>query len=126
MKDVEVHKVVEYAGEDADITLQLKHLLTPMIQEAQLDSLLKDVEIPLMHVYQFPLLYIIKENCKLILVLKNVVAPVSQSDMHIQHNKYICIALKIDFVIWKGLLLYIFIYIIKYSNFGGVFLSPPP
>lgn len=50
MKDVEVNKVVEYAGEDADITLQLKHQLSPKIKDARLDSLLNDVEIPLMHV----------------------------------------------------------------------------
>lgn len=50
MKDVDVNKVVEYAGEDADITLQLKHKLAPMLTEANLDSLMNDVEIPLMHV----------------------------------------------------------------------------
>ena len=50
MKDVEVNKVVEYAGEDADITLQLKHQLAPMLKDNNLLSLFNDVEIPLMHV----------------------------------------------------------------------------
>lgn len=50
MKDVEVNKVVEYAGEDADITLQLKHKLAPLLKESDLDPLFNDVEIPLMHV----------------------------------------------------------------------------
>lgn len=50
MKDVEVSKVVEYAGEDADITLQLKHQLAPILKDNNLESLFNDVEIPLMHV----------------------------------------------------------------------------
>ncbi len=50
MKDVDVNKVVEYAGEDADITLQLKHKLAPMLKESNLEPLFNDVEIPLMHV----------------------------------------------------------------------------
>lgn len=50
MKDVPVHQVVEYAGEDADITLQLKQVLAPKISEERINSLLNDVEIPLMRV----------------------------------------------------------------------------
>jgi len=50
MKDVDVNKVVEYAGEDADITLQLKHKLAPMLKDSNLEPLFNDVEIPLMHV----------------------------------------------------------------------------
>lgn len=33
MRDVSVDKVVEYAGEDADITLQLKHKLAPALEK---------------------------------------------------------------------------------------------
>ena len=50
MKDVPVHKVVEYAGEDADITYQLKNCLAPMLSEGQLKKLFEEVELPLMHV----------------------------------------------------------------------------
>ncbi len=50
MKDVSVHKVVEYAGEDADITYQLKNSLSPMLEEGQIKKLFDEVELPLMHV----------------------------------------------------------------------------
>lgn len=50
MKDVPVQKVVEYAGEDADITLQLKHKLAPMMQERTVTKLFEEVEIPLVNV----------------------------------------------------------------------------
>ena len=49
MRDVEVEKVVEYAGEDADITLQLKHVLDKDLNE-NLKKLFEDVEIPLVNV----------------------------------------------------------------------------
>lgn len=50
MRDVPVHQVVEYAGEDADITYQLKNSLQPLLGEGQLKKLLEEVETPLMHV----------------------------------------------------------------------------
>jgi DNA polymerase-1 len=50
MRDVPVEDVVEYAGEDADITLQLKHILEKEIKENNLESLLHDVEEPLSYV----------------------------------------------------------------------------
>lgn len=50
MKDVPVHQVVEYAGEDADITYQLKNSLQPLLEEGTLKKLFDEVEIPLMHV----------------------------------------------------------------------------
>ena len=50
MKDVEIEKVLDYAAEDADITLQLKEKLYDEIKENNLEKLLQDVEIPLMHV----------------------------------------------------------------------------
>ncbi|OEK02871.1 DNA polymerase I [Roseivirga sp. 4D4] len=50
MRDVPVHQVVEYAGEDADITYQLKNSLEPLLGDGQLKKLLEEVETPLMHV----------------------------------------------------------------------------
>lgn len=50
MRDVEIQKVVEYAGEDADITLQLKGVFDPIIKEKKLEKLFHDVEIPLIKV----------------------------------------------------------------------------
>ena len=47
MRDVELHKVVEYAAEDADITLQLKHKLAVEIESKDLGKLLHEVEEPL-------------------------------------------------------------------------------
>jgi DNA polymerase-1 len=50
MVDVDVNKVVEYAGEDADITLQLKHKLAPILEENELTKLFNEVELPLVNV----------------------------------------------------------------------------
>ncbi|MFT6827078.1 MAG: DNA polymerase-1 [Roseivirga sp.] len=50
MKDVAIHKVVEYAGEDADITLQLKQKFAPMLEEGNVTKLFTEVEIPLVTV----------------------------------------------------------------------------
>ncbi|KYG77701.1 DNA polymerase I [Roseivirga spongicola] len=50
MKDVPVHKVVEYAAEDADITLQLKNIFASQINEGRIQKLFDEVEMPLMHV----------------------------------------------------------------------------
>ncbi len=50
MRDAEVEKVVQYAGEDADITLQLKHVFAPMVEEKEVSRLLFDLEIPLINV----------------------------------------------------------------------------
>ncbi len=47
LRDIEVEKVVEYAGEDADITLQLKEKLEGALKENKLEKLLVDVEQPL-------------------------------------------------------------------------------
>ncbi len=49
MRDVEVEKVVEYAGEDADITLQLKHVLAKELKDNH-QKLFDEVEIPLVEV----------------------------------------------------------------------------
>lgn len=50
MRDVELSAIAEYAGEDADITWQLHEILAPKVQEAGLESLLLDVEAPLVNV----------------------------------------------------------------------------
>lgn len=50
MKDVPVEQVVEYAGEDADITLQLREKFAPMLDEENGRDLLDKVEMPLIPV----------------------------------------------------------------------------
>ena len=50
MRDAEVEKVVQYAGEDADITLQLKHKFEKLVEEKEIEKLLFDLEIPLVNV----------------------------------------------------------------------------
>ena len=50
MKDVDIHKVAEYAGEDADITFQLKQVFAPLMEESKVTKLFDEVEIPLVNV----------------------------------------------------------------------------
>ncbi|WP_215225465.1 DNA polymerase I [Echinicola shivajiensis] len=50
MRDVDVDKVVEYASEDADITLQLAQKLNPDLKERGLEKLFYEVETPLIPV----------------------------------------------------------------------------
>jgi DNA polymerase-1 len=50
MRDAEMTKIVQYAGEDADITLQLKKAFEPMVKEKSVKDLLFNVEIPLVEV----------------------------------------------------------------------------
>lgn len=50
MRDIPVDQVVEYAAEDADITLQLKHILAKEIEVKSLEKLLHEVEEPLSQV----------------------------------------------------------------------------
>ena len=50
MKDVPLEQVVEYAGEDADITLQLRETFAPMLDEENGRDLLDKVEMPLIPV----------------------------------------------------------------------------
>lgn len=48
MRSVDEEKISEYAGEDADITLQLKDTLAPAIQkDEKLDKVFADIEMPL-------------------------------------------------------------------------------
>lgn len=50
MRDVEIEKVKEYAAEDADITLQLKHCLVPLLNEKDVVLVFDEVENPLVRV----------------------------------------------------------------------------
>jgi len=47
---VDVNTATRYSGEDADITLRLKLALAPMLTEQDLESLFRDIEMPLMEV----------------------------------------------------------------------------
>ena len=50
MRDVDIQKVVDYAGEDADITLQLKEAFAPRLEKDSLNKLFDQVEMPLVQV----------------------------------------------------------------------------
>lgn len=50
MKDVELEKIKDYAAEDADITLQLKHAFTPLLQTKEVERVFLEVENPLVRV----------------------------------------------------------------------------
>ncbi len=50
MRDVEVEKVKEYAGEDADITLQLKNIFVPLLKKRDVEKVFNEVENPLVKV----------------------------------------------------------------------------
>lgn len=50
MRDVEIEKIKEYAGEDADITLQLKNVFTPLLKEKEVEKVFNEVENPLVKV----------------------------------------------------------------------------
>lgn len=50
MRDVPVELVKEYAAEDADITLQLKHALAPLVISQGVEKILEDIENPLIPV----------------------------------------------------------------------------
>jgi len=50
MRDVPLEIIKEYAAEDADITLQLKHCLEPLVKEKNTTTVLHEVELPLVEV----------------------------------------------------------------------------
>ncbi len=50
MRDVELEKIKEYAAEDADITLQLKHSFTPLLKSLEVQEVFDQVENPLVKV----------------------------------------------------------------------------
>lgn len=50
MRNVDLALIKEYAAEDADITLQLKHKLEPILTQAGAEKLFNEIEMPLMPV----------------------------------------------------------------------------
>jgi len=50
MRDVELEKIKEYAAEDADITLQLKHIFLPQLKDKNVEKVFDEVENPLVKV----------------------------------------------------------------------------
>lgn len=50
MRDVEIEKIKEYAGEDADITLQLKNKFVPLLKSREVEKVFNEVESPLVKV----------------------------------------------------------------------------
>jgi DNA polymerase-1 len=50
MRDVDIPTITEYAAEDADITLQLKHQFTPLLKEKAVEKVFGEVENPLVPV----------------------------------------------------------------------------
>lgn len=50
MRDVEIEKIKDYAAEDADITLQLKQVFTPMLKKKEVEKVFSEVENPLVKV----------------------------------------------------------------------------
>lgn len=50
MRDIEVNDVKEYAAEDADITMQLKNHLEPLLIKENLYELFNNLEAPLLKV----------------------------------------------------------------------------
>ena len=50
MRDVPYEKIKDYAAEDADITLQLKHVFVPLLREKEVERVFAEVENPLVKV----------------------------------------------------------------------------
>ncbi|XWW45581.1 DNA polymerase I [Fibrella sp. USSR17] len=50
MREVDIQRVVEYAAEDADVTLQLRDTFAPMLNKDNLHKLFDQVEMPLVQV----------------------------------------------------------------------------
>ena len=50
MRDVALEDIKEYAAEDADITLQLKEVFSPILDKAETKKLFEEIEIPLIPV----------------------------------------------------------------------------
>ena len=50
MRDAELEQIKEYAAEDADITLQLKHCFAPLLKKKEVTRVFEEVENPLVRV----------------------------------------------------------------------------
>jgi DNA polymerase-1 len=49
-QEIDIRTATDYSAEDADITLKLTRVLSPLLKEKELEKLFYDVEIPLVHV----------------------------------------------------------------------------
>ncbi len=50
MRDIDLDKIKEYAAEDADITLQLKNIFSPIVKNKKVEKVFEEVEGPLVKV----------------------------------------------------------------------------
>jgi DNA polymerase-1 len=50
MREVALEEIKEYAAEDADVTLQLKEVFSPILDKAETKKLFDEIEIPLIQV----------------------------------------------------------------------------
>lgn len=50
MRDAPLDKITEYAAEDADVTLQLKDKIAPMVTQREVTNVLEKIELPLVRV----------------------------------------------------------------------------
>jgi DNA polymerase-1 len=48
--EVDIQTATDYSGEDADLTLRLKHTLEPKLRDQNLDQLFREIEMPLLEV----------------------------------------------------------------------------
>lgn len=85
MRDVPVEQVVDYAAEDADVTLQLANVFTPMLDNLNAAELARDVENPLIYV----LADIEKEGVRIdIETLKNYSVELEKDIRRYEQNVY--------------------------------------
>ncbi|SER93232.1 DNA polymerase I [Pedobacter rhizosphaerae] len=85
MRDVPVEKVVDYAAEDADVTLQLAHVFEPKLKELNAAKLAEEIENPLVYV----LADIEKEGVRIDMeTLKNYSAELEKDIIKFEQNVY--------------------------------------
>jgi DNA polymerase I len=77
MRDVAIEKVVDYAAEDADVTLQLKEKLNPILIQNEAQKLFEGVEMPLVRV----LLDVEREGVRLDLNVLSEMSAVLENDV---------------------------------------------
>ncbi|WP_316802588.1 DNA polymerase I [Pedobacter nototheniae] len=85
MRDVPVENVVDYAAEDADVTLQLAHIFEPKLKELNAAKLAEEIENPLVYV----LADIEKEGVRIdIETLKNYSTELEKDIIKFEQNVY--------------------------------------
>ncbi|WP_131537486.1 DNA polymerase I [Pedobacter nototheniae] len=85
MRDVPVENVVDYAAEDADVTLQLAHIFEPKLKELNAAKLAEEIENPLVYV----LADIEKEGVRIdIETLKTYSAELEKDIIRFEQNVY--------------------------------------